>query len=132
MKMNETTTRGQARKGDRPREGARAKRRLPASEARQATLWEICELMNKEVLGLSIWIRRRVRLYLPLAISTSLRLWKQWNARPKGFNKRPGGRIPAWPTESTNRARAVETCCHWEQTSQRCTWRRGAAKAIGG
>lgn len=32
MKMNETTTRGQAQKGDRPREGR---------------LWEICELMNK-------------------------------------------------------------------------------------
>ena len=29
----------------------------------------------KEVLGLSVWVRRRVRLYLPLAISAALRFW---------------------------------------------------------
>ena len=44
---DETTIRGQARKGDRPREGAGAKRRRPASEAMQATLWENRERMDK-------------------------------------------------------------------------------------
>ena len=41
------TSRSQLRKGDRPWGGAEAKRRQPASEAMQATLGEIRELMNK-------------------------------------------------------------------------------------
>jgi hypothetical protein len=43
----ETTTRGQARKGGRPREGAGAQRRRLANEAMQATLWENRERMDK-------------------------------------------------------------------------------------
>ena len=42
------TTRSQLRKGDRPWGGAEAKRRQPASEAMQATLWESRQAMNKK------------------------------------------------------------------------------------
>ena len=45
-----STTRGQLRKGDRPWEGAGAKRRQLASEAMLATLWESCQTMNKNLI----------------------------------------------------------------------------------
>jgi hypothetical protein len=75
----------------------------------------------KEVLALSVWIRRRVRLYY----------WKQ-RSRSEAETATPeecpeGGRSPA-----TSRARAVATCWHWERIPKQCIWRRGAAKAIGG
>ena len=80
MKRNETTTRGQARKGDRPREGAGAERRRPASEAKQATLWEICELMDKNRI-------EPERNGQPEAMER----------RPKDLIKRPGGRTRHGP-----------------------------------
>lgn len=45
-----STTRSQLRDREGPWEGAGAKRRQPASEAMLATLWEICQPMNKNLM----------------------------------------------------------------------------------